>query len=102
MNNHEHTIGVYFDYEETAPVTLKELREQHPYISLSTLRKYSPNEETAQKQYDDYCKEWERFFDLKCEGSLERFLYCPYCGEKLDWKKMKKEKWNDEADYPET
>lgn len=38
-------------------------------------------------------KEWrlEDYFDKRKNTDLARFDYCPYCGKKIDWRKMKHE-----------
>ena len=71
MNEHECTIGVYYDYGNTQLVTVGELKgliEDWPCF-------YS---------FKDYC-------DKRKSTNLTRFEFCPYCGKKIDWKKIKSE-----------
>lgn len=30
-----------------------------------------------------------QYTDFRCSTNLERFKYCPECGEKIDWKKVR-------------
>ena len=38
-------------------------------------------------------REWTRkqYCDKRVSTDLTRFDYCPYCGKKIDWRKMKRE-----------
>ena len=71
MSEHECIIGEYYDYGNTCLVTANELKilteEWHGFYS-----------------FKDYC-------DRRKSTNLERFEFCPYCGKKIDWKKIKKE-----------
>lgn len=31
----------------------------------------------------------KQYTDFRCSTNLERFKYCPECGEKIDWKKVR-------------
>lgn len=33
----------------------------------------------------------KQYTDWRCSTNLERFKYCPCCGEKIDWKKVRTE-----------
>ena len=71
MSEHECIIGVYYDYSGTEMVTASELKrvtEEWPHF-------YS---------FKDYC-------DRRKSTNLARFKFCPYCGKKIDWKKIKEE-----------
>ena len=65
----EQAIGVWVDYDDTRIVTAKELREEidegHTIFSIN-----------------DYC-------DLRKSTNMMRFIYCPECGKKIDWKELK-------------
>lgn len=77
MSEHECIIGMYFDFDDTQLVTvgeLKELIEECPYRSYS---------------FNDYC-------DKRKSTNLTRFEFCPYCGKKIDWKKIKEENKDEE------
>lgn len=69
----ECVIGVYYNYEDTKLVTLDDLaREARESERLGT----------SVYSLKDY-------LNKRKNTNLYRFLYCPYCGEKIDWKKLK-------------
>ena len=51
------------------------------YIRLSELKTKLPVEDDS---------DWLWCLDQR-RGYTETFCYCPYCGAKIDWKKIKKE-----------
>lgn len=65
---HECYIGIWNDYYSPT-ITLEELKSkvlERPMVY--TL---------------------EQYFDWRYNTNLTRFVYCPYCGKKIDWKGMK-------------
>lgn len=77
MSEHECIIGMYFDFDDTQLVTVSELKE---LIEECLYHRYS---------FEDYC-------DRRKSTNLTRFEFCPYCGKKIDWKKIKEENKNEE------
>ena len=71
MRNHECVIGIRYDYDNTDLVTLEDLKRHINY----------PFRNTAWS-LKDYC-------DKRKNTDLTRFDYCPYCGKKIEWKKIK-------------
>ena len=69
MDEHECVIGIINDYECTREVTISALKEHiewhNGYYKLA-----------------DYA-------DRRKSTDLTRFTYCPYCGKKIDWKKIR-------------
>ena len=68
-------IGVYYDYEDTKLVTfdnlVREARESERLgISAYSLKDY---------------------LNKRKNTNLHRFLYCPECGEKIDWNELKEQ-----------
>ena len=68
---HECSIGIWSDYHYSPMVTLNELFDRISLLSGV----YS------MKQY----------LDWRYNTNLVRFVYCPYCGKKIDWKELKKQ-----------
>lgn len=90
MNEHECIIGLWHEYSNTHLITISELLKdiQNEYEAYDYLcRLYSecgidkPETPYALK---DYC-------DRRKSTNLTRFEFCPYCGKKIDWKKIKNE-----------
>lgn len=88
MSEHECIIGLLRDsYESESLVTLQELLE---YINWH-IKLYEDTKDeiywTNIKPYTlkDYCDR------RKKSTNLTRFEFCPYCGKKIDWKKIKNE-----------
>lgn len=88
---HECIIGVLWSYESTSLVTLggllkhiKEKKELNRMISSDPL--YS-------KISDLTVKEWSlaQYADKRVNTDLHRFYFCPECGKKIDWKKIKED-----------
>ena len=72
MSEHKCVIGMYFEYDDTQLVTVDELKA----LAEETLfYRYS---------FKDYC-------DRRKSTNLTRFEFCPYCGKKIDWKKITNE-----------
>jgi hypothetical protein len=74
---HECIIGQLLSYENTRLVTEQELVEDIEWRSgIVTFGR-------AKLSFADYC-------DFRQSLDLVRFKYCPDCGEKIDWKAMKR------------
>lgn len=87
MSKCEHIIGLYNYCEGVENITLKDLKwyinnnnNTYKYI----INKYPNDKEKIQKpfQFKDYA-------DRRKSTNLDRYNYCPICGEKIDWKKIK-------------
>lgn len=71
----EHYIGIWIDFEDTGLVTNDGLRTNVKYENACVKPEYRVD-------IDDY-------YDRRKNVNLIRFNYCPKCGEKLDWRKLK-------------
>ncbi len=71
MTECECIIGIYANFDNTQLVTVNELKE----LIQSWPHFYS---------FADYC-------DKRKVTNLGRFEFCPMCGKKIDWKKIKNE-----------
>lgn len=92
MSVHECVIGMYYDYNNAKLVTVNELLEEihddlssYNYISV-LFNTYGITNKKIKPPYTlkDYC-------DKRKSTNLTRFEFCPYCGKKIDWKKIKEE-----------
>ena len=97
MEEHECYIGIWFDYEHDELITFKELEEK--------VKDVNETYEYAKDTYGfDFVKGLIRkvklrdYFDRRKNTNLRHFDYCPDCGNKIDWKKMKKEYENENQD----
>ena len=92
MSKHECIIGLLNDYDNTKLVIINELLQEIKdevsvcnYLSL-LYKEYGIIDKEIESTYTlkDYC-------DKRKSTNLTRFDYCPYCGKKIDWKKIKNE-----------
>lgn len=67
--NCEHNIGLLQIYEGGWLITVEELKREQP------------NTGYLMKEY----------LDSRYSTNLYKFKYCPCCGEKLDWKQIRKD-----------
>lgn len=79
MSNCEHIIGIVYNYESTDLVTLDDLKDhieasKYAYDHFCTMTYHT---------LTDYC-------DKRKSTDMTRFEYCPICGEKIDWKAIKR------------
>lgn len=72
----EHIIGEWRDYENTRVVTLEDLKKA---ISDRNKYRWLHEEERTLRDYADKRKNLNFF----------HFEFCPMCGEKIDWKKIR-------------
>lgn len=73
----EHIIAFFYDYENTDIITLKELKEhianeRRRYVKYYITWYYKPSD----------------YSDMSKDVDIERFNYCPKCGEKIDWENL--------------
>ena len=91
MSEHECVIGLFsYSYDDTRLVTVNELLK---------------NIQDDYKHYDHICNLYAQYnldnpktpytlkdyVDRRKSTNLTRFEFCPYCGKKIDWKKIKEE-----------
>lgn len=90
MSEHECVIGMLCDYDNTRLVTvgdlLREIQCQYDkYEYLCNLYvECGLDKPKLPYTLKDYC-------DKRKLTNLARFNFCPYCGKKIDWKKIKNE-----------
>lgn len=89
MENHEHIIGLLNDYENTELITLnglkKHINQMYHFVLWVKGNKYNDLRQREAYTLKDYC-------DGRKSTDLTRFEYCPICGEKIDWGKIKRGK----------
>ena len=68
-NKCEHDIGLFHDCEGDWLITVEGLKREQP----------------------DTVYSMEQYMDSRCNTNLYKFRYCPWCGEKIDWKQIKKD-----------
>ena len=66
-------IGVYYNYEDTKLVTFDDL-----------VREARESERFGTSAYS-----LKDYLNKRKNTNLHRFLYCPECGEKIDWKELR-------------
>lgn len=71
-----HIIGEWLEYEDTRIVTLEELKD-----AIDDYNKYRWSHE-KKCTLQDYANKREN-------TNFTRFEFCPMCGEKIDWKKIR-------------
>lgn len=71
MSRCDHHIGLWYEFGMAYRVTLEQLKEY-------------------EKEGSDY-GDWtmEDYLDKDKESNFTHFDYCPKCGKKIDWDKMK-------------
>lgn len=93
MSEHECYIGLlYNDYFHSELITLIELKEhiednrRMNQYNIELYSKYNQKPKFTRKVYTlkDYA-------DKRKSTNLSRFEYCPYCGKRINWKKIKSE-----------
>lgn len=80
MSDCEHIIGMLNDYANTDIVTLQELK-----LHIENMKRYRMR--FAARFYT-----LEQYADKRINTDLTQFDYCPMCGEKIDWKAIKRGK----------
>ena len=86
MSEHECVIGMYYNYEETKLVTIDQLLQEieNDFKHYDLLQSLGIKRSTSPYTLKDYC-------DRRKSTYLTRFEFCPYCGKKIDWNKLKSE-----------
>lgn len=90
MSKHECIIGNLYD-DGLHLATLKELKDyiketkEYNLFVRNSYPSISQNLLAAEYTLKDYC-------DKRKSTNLTRFEFCPYCGKKIDWKKIKEGK----------
>lgn len=86
---HDCVIGLLAKHDERYLVTIEEL-EKHIADSIDFFdwikeNGYSlfPGNRTSAYTLSDYT-------DFRKNTDLHRFMYCPYCGQKIDWKQIRR------------
>ena len=89
MPNHDCVIGIRYYYEETDLVTLDWLKK---HIEETASFNKRVKEDGV---YGDWIlrREWslKDYCDKRKDTDLSRFDYCPYCGKKIEWNKIKED-----------
>lgn len=82
----DHIIGVYYDYEDSKLISFADLKD----IVLQQLTMQENLLELG-VSYSISTYTLADYFDLRKTVNMYRFNYCPFCGEKIDWKGLKEE-----------
>ena len=87
---HECIIGLYYDVDIDRLTTFRGLKYLSSYNE--EIRRATNLDPVYAKIYYDHCNKYEfkDYFDKRKSVNMKRFEYCPMCGEKIDWKEMKK------------
>ena len=89
MSCKECVIGIINQYEDTELATASKLKRRME--DAHNLNEY------IREQYGDNAVgwllqnewTWKQYCDKRVRTDLTRFDHCPYCGKKIDWRKMK-------------
>ena len=81
-------IGQWLDYEDTTLITFEDLKEK--------IQEYNETYKYALNNYgQDFVngfikkKNIKDYFDGRKNTNINKFNYCPVCGEKINWKELK-------------
>lgn len=90
MANHDCVIGLVCRYESYELATLEDLKR---HIAETAEFNTSLKNDGLEHAVWLYHKEWslKDYCDKRRSTDLTRFDYCPYCGKKIEWKKIKEE-----------
>lgn len=90
---HQHIIGLLWTTQEA------EIATSHD-VAMNIIERIGFNKLSKQYGYNFYKKEYspKQYTDYRCSTNLERFKYCPECGEKIDWKQVRFEIENELED----
>ena len=84
----DHIIGLLYVSDYTRLVNRQELQEQidnHKQHNEYISDKFGNDSCLKVKEYD-----WDDYADKRKNTNIIRFDYCPFCGEKINWKNFKK------------
>jgi hypothetical protein len=84
---HTHIIGVLWYYEGSHLATFDDVVKS--VKDTCTLREYFERGFGKVPEGFSRAVPLEKYMDRRVSTNLERFDYCPFCGEKIDWKKLK-------------
>ena len=87
---HEHIIGLLYKVDHSDLVTLPDLQE---YIADTAGYNQSIDEDPLlYKCTEIRRKAWtlQDYADRRKSTNLHQFEFCPVCGEKIDWKAIKR------------
>lgn len=85
---HECVIGFIYDYDNIQLITLSELKKH--------IQEKEEHNEWIDDTFVDLgwtrTKIWtlKEYADKRRNTDLERFEFCPICGKKIDWQKIRK------------
>lgn len=78
----DHCIGLLWDQEYGRLVTLQVLKEHMK--DIESLNRYLSLTGASALPIYTLCE----YADFRRATDLSRFSYCPYCGEKINWKEI--------------
>ena len=84
---HECIVGLVFNYDESELVTLRNLKEH--IINRRAMYEWC-KENYVNGMQDGYCTLAD-YADGRKSTDLYRFEYCPICGKRIGWKKIRQE-----------
>lgn len=89
--SHECIIGVLWGHEDISFVSLKNLLSH--IEEKKTLNRMISSDPLYSQSPGLTVKEWSlsQYADKRVNTDLYRFDFCPECGEKIDWKKIRSE-----------
>lgn len=79
----DHCIGLLWHYQDPQLATLQDLKEHIEDIE-ETNRLYAFLPWTSARRVYTL----KEYADFRRSTDLSRFRYCPYCGEKINWKEI--------------
>lgn len=85
--SHTHIIGVMWHAEYGDLVTFEDVVEEVKDTLL--LKSYFIEEFGKAPEGFQKAVSLEKYMDRRVSTNLTRFEYCPFCGEKIDWKRLK-------------
>lgn len=90
MANHECVIGLVRRNDDSELVTVEELKEH--IAKRIEYNRYLTEAGLSHCHWLRY-KEWslKDYCDRRKSTDLTRFDFCPMCGKKIDWKRIKEE-----------
>ena len=91
MQDYECVIGLWYDYEDTDIVTLSELLQcaeqaEKTYNYLKELHERGGELYSRPKPYSI-----QDYLDSRKTTNFNHFEYCPFCGKKINWERLRKE-----------
>ena len=89
ITQHECFVGIINDYDHTEMVTLNGLK-RHARDTSELIE--SMKKDGLFKDFIHGCRAWTLadYGDKRKSTDLTRFEYCPACGKKIDWNKIRR------------